>query len=86
MTASRWSAWALLICGVIASAAPSEADESRPSIALIVVDTLRADAVSSYGGPAGVTPAIDALAEAGLRYERAWAPSPWRVWKISLTA
>jgi arylsulfatase A-like enzyme len=50
-----------------------------PSILLVVLDTVRADAVSAYGAPTGVTPELDALAAAGLLYERAYAPSPWTV-------
>jgi len=42
-----------------------------------VIDTLRADAVSTYGAIDGTTPAFDALASGGLLYGRAYAPSPW---------
>jgi arylsulfatase A-like enzyme len=51
--------------------------DPRPSILLVVADTLRADAVSAYGGIEGTTPAFDALASGGLLYGRAYAPSPW---------
>lgn len=51
--------------------------DPRPSILLVVVDTLRADAVSAYGAIEGTTPAFDALASGGLLYGRAYAPSPW---------
>ena len=50
-----------------------------PSILLIVVDTLRADAVSAYGNGLGTTPTLDALAAQGQLYTRAYAPSPWTV-------
>jgi len=47
-------------------------------IVLISVDTLRADAVSVYRGGSGrSTPAIDALAADGVRFEHAYAPAPW---------
>jgi arylsulfatase A-like enzyme len=49
----------------------------RPSIALVVIDTLRADAVSAYGAREETTPNFDALAAAGRLYTRAYAPSPW---------
>ena len=49
----------------------------RPSVLLVVIDTLRADAVSAYGSVRGTTPHIDALAHEGLLYENAFAPSPW---------
>jgi arylsulfatase A-like enzyme len=48
-----------------------------PSILLVVLDTVRADAVTAFGGPPGVTPAFDALAAIGTRYTRAFAPSGW---------
>jgi len=50
-----------------------------PSILLVVIDTLRADAVSAYGNGLETTPAFDALAEEGRLYTRAYAPSPWTV-------
>jgi arylsulfatase A-like enzyme len=40
-----------------------------PNVLVIVIDTLRADHVSAYGGRA-LTPNIDALARAGLRFTR----------------
>jgi len=56
---------------------PAAAD-ARPSFLLVVIDTLRVDAVSAYGSePGTVTPALDALAREGLRYARAYAPAPW---------
>jgi arylsulfatase A-like enzyme len=67
----------LLLATALWLASPASAAESRPSIVLIVVDTLRRDAVSAYGEIAGTTPEMDALAKTGLRYERAYAPAPW---------
>lgn len=50
---------------------------SKPDILLYVVDTLRADQLGCYGGPAGVSPALDRLAEDGVVFERAVAQSSW---------
>ena len=61
----------------LAGGCSPEPGELRPSIVLVVVDTLRADAVSAYGAVEGTTPAFDALAAQGLLYGRAYAPSPW---------
>jgi arylsulfatase A-like enzyme len=75
----RW-AFALILAPALlggCSAERVEPVEPRPSILLVVVDTLRADAVSAYGAIEGTTPAFDALASAGLLYGRAYAPSPW---------
>ena len=55
--------------------APSEA---RPSVALLVIDTLRADHLGSYGhSDRPSSPTLDALAAAGVRFETARAPSGW---------
>src|SRR5207244_10962059 len=42
------------------------------SVLLITIDTLRADALSVYGGPAS-TPALDRLANEGVRFDFAHA-------------
>ncbi len=61
----------------LAGGCSPELGDVRPSILLVVMDTLRADAVSAYGAVADTTPAFDALAAQGLLYGRAYAPSPW---------
>jgi len=53
------------------------ADAARPNVILIVMDTLRRDALSCYGGRPGTTPNLDALAVRGTRFERAYAASNW---------
>jgi len=55
------------------------AKDPRPSVLLIVIDTLRADAVSAYGAVDGTTPNFDALAERGILYRNAFASAPWTV-------
>ena len=52
-------------------------EANRPSFLVIVIDTLRRDAVSAYGKETGTTPVIDGLAAEGLLYERATSSSPW---------
>ncbi|NRA38321.1 MAG: sulfatase-like hydrolase/transferase, partial [Planctomycetes bacterium] len=42
----------------------------------IYSDELRADSLSCYGGPAGLTPHLDRLAEQGVRYDQSWCSSP----------
>jgi len=51
--------------------------EDSPNVLLVVVDTLRADALSSYGAKAGTSPEFDRLAERSVVFEQAFAPSPW---------
>lgn len=63
--------------GLLVAGCSRPAPDERPAIVIAVVDTLRADAVSSYGAVAGTTPAIDALASRGLRYRHAYAPAGW---------
>jgi arylsulfatase A-like enzyme len=54
------------------------APDHRPSFLLFVLDTTRADAVSTHGNRAvPTTPALDALAARGLRYAHAYAQSHW---------
>jgi arylsulfatase A-like enzyme len=51
---------------------------SRPrhSLLLITLDTVRADALGAYGGPSGLTPNLDRLAQEGLVFERASSVAP----------
>ena len=53
------------------------ARRQRPlNVLLITIDTLRADHVGSYGYKAAQTPALDALAARGLRFDRALTVAP----------
>ena len=60
----------------IAAALLGAAAPSRPNVLLLSIDTLRADHVGAYGAPQGSTPALDALAGDGLRFENAISPVP----------
>jgi arylsulfatase A-like enzyme len=51
----------------------------KPSVILVSLDTLRADMVGIYGRKQARTPELDQLAESGVMYERAYAPSTWTV-------
>jgi arylsulfatase A-like enzyme/Flp pilus assembly protein TadD len=61
-------AWFLMARAAVADLRPSPGQ----NVLLITVDTLRADAMSSYGGPA-ITPALDRLAADGVRFTFAHA-------------
>jgi arylsulfatase A-like enzyme len=78
---SRCSARLILVVaaaqGVFGCDPDAPGIESRPSFLLVVIDTLRADAVSAYGEVTGTTPHLDALAADGLLYTHAFAPAPW---------
>jgi len=49
---------------------------SMPNVLLITLDTTRADRIGCYGYSRAGTPALDALARAGVRFERAYAQAP----------
>ena len=51
-------------------------DTQRPHVVLITVDTLRADHLSSYGYHLKTSPAMDQLAEEGVRFDRAYTAIP----------
>lgn len=46
-----------------------------PDLILVVVDSLRADAIGAYGAPQDATPNLDALAKDGIVFEQAVAAS-----------
>lgn len=48
----------------------------RPNILLLVADQLSQQAVGAYGHRPAATPRIDRLASQGVRFERAYSPSP----------
>jgi arylsulfatase A-like enzyme/Flp pilus assembly protein TadD len=58
----------------------SGAPPRKPDVILITLDTTRSDAVGAYGARTSTggstTPAIDAIAARGIRYDRAFAPTP----------
>lgn len=77
-----WTATVAIACGGLAGCGAPEPQSARagvesggapssPPILLITIDTLRWDALGSYGGAR--TPALDALARSGTRFARALA-------------
>jgi arylsulfatase A-like enzyme len=67
----------LLLCEPAVGWAEPASAPPQPSILLIVLDTVRADSVSSYGSVKGTTPTIDGLADDGIRYRTVFSASPW---------
>ncbi|MBW2274620.1 MAG: sulfatase [Deltaproteobacteria bacterium] len=77
-TPRQCSAAALLCLAVFGCAEQeSPAPASGRPIVLIVVDTLRADHLGSYGYPRPTSPAFDRWARGGALFERALATSSW---------
>jgi arylsulfatase A-like enzyme len=52
---------------------------AAPNVLLLVVDTLRADALGCYGATPSPSPALDRLAQGGMRFEDVVAHAPWTV-------
>src|SRR5216684_1903879 len=70
----------ILLSGLVAAAplgAESRAQKMpHPDVFLVTIDTLRADHVHCYGYEPIQTPALDSLAQDGIRFARAFTPSP----------
>lgn len=48
----------------------------QPNVLLITLDTTRADRLGCYGHSQALTPTLDALAKAGVRFDQAFATAP----------
>ena len=68
---------AFCLLSALISAPANAADAERELIFLILLDAVRADAVSSYGYDKPTTPVLDRLAENGVRYTRMYVNAPW---------
>jgi arylsulfatase A-like enzyme len=60
-----------------APVASTPADRHAPNVLLIVLDTVRADALEAYGGEPDVMPFLNGLARRGVVFEQAYATAPW---------
>jgi arylsulfatase A-like enzyme len=74
--------WAVLFLAVyggwrVLTRPPAGPPPRRPSVLLVVVDSLRADHLSCYGYARPTSPAIDAFAARSLRFARAYAQATW---------
>ena len=65
-------AWLAAGCGTEEGSAAAP-----PPVILISLDTVRADNLSAYGGPAGATPTLDAFAAGATRHATCIAAAPW---------
>jgi arylsulfatase A-like enzyme len=79
--ALRLAAVLAALAGVVALAAcrrgPPRPPSGPPNVVVLLGDTVRRDAVGCYGAGEHATPAIDALAAAGARFEQARAQASW---------
>lgn len=69
--------WLLFLALASLACGQAPATDGRPNLLLISIDSLRADHLGSYGYPRDTSPAIDALAASGVRFENAMAQAPW---------
>jgi arylsulfatase A-like enzyme len=87
---SRFALWmiaapALVVLGVlsygpvreISRRAALPAPQNSPNVLIIIVDTLRADHLSTYGYTRDTSPYLTHLAQQGVLFENAIAPSSW---------
>lgn len=72
---ARVARFGLGALGLTLACAAGPAAAGPPNLLLVVVDDLNCD-VSCYGHPSAKTPNLDALAAAGVRFERAYAQVP----------
>ena len=56
---------------------PTVATPEAPNVLLILIDTLRADGLHTYGNPRAVSPHLDALAARGTLFEHSYSPASW---------
>lgn len=64
-----------LLLAALASACGSSVPETQSNLLIVLLDTTRADHLGCYGGATGTSPAMDALAGRGTRFEEALAQS-----------
>ena len=72
-----------LVAAVLACGPQQDPRRAARHLILVTVDTLRADRLSSYGNPLGLTPHLDALAEEGIVFRHAFAPAPFTLASLS---
>ena len=66
-----------ILAGYSTACSWSESQGTPPNIVLVVIDTLRADHLDSYGYPHSTAPTLEAVARQGVLFERVIAPSSW---------
>ena len=70
-----WLAFCVVILAGCGSSEPTaQKYGGKPHIIVVSIDTIRADKISVYGGPEGLTPNIDAIADGGVQFAHAVAP------------
>jgi arylsulfatase A-like enzyme len=73
----RTRTFAASVAAAVAVWACWPAPVSAPSFILVLVDTLRADHLGSYGFDGEISPNLDRLADQSFVFTNAFAPAPW---------
>ena len=66
-----------IVAGECAALAQQPPASAKPNLVLVIVDTLRADAVGIYGNRLKPTPEIDRLGERGIVFDNVVAQASW---------
>lgn len=77
LTAAGYRAWLRDLPALNPPASDQTATAEQPNIVLITAGGIRADHLGAYGYDPEISPNIDALAQRGLRFERALAQASW---------
>jgi arylsulfatase A-like enzyme len=72
-----WISFAAAAAAGVYSLAAHTRAPRRPNVVVILVDTLRADHLPTYGYPRATAPFLSALATEGVVFEKAWSTSSW---------
>ncbi|MDG2308706.1 MAG: sulfatase [Candidatus Binatia bacterium] len=84
--ASGWLRWLALAVVVVSLGVlvftrdfdgPPATREGPPSIVLVLIDTLRADYLGTYGFEGDISPELDRVADESIVFESAFSQAPW---------
>lgn len=73
----RCSPWIAPLLCLASGCTPSAPDALPPNVVLLVLDTVRADHLSSYGYERNTTSHVDAFAAQATRYTECRSTGPW---------
>jgi len=77
MLSSASRALTIILAAASALACSPGGDVKRPNIVLTIIDTLRADKLSSYGYPSDTSPALTRLSEQGVQFDSVISQTSW---------
>src|SRR5262245_10383507 len=69
----------LAFAGLMVLAAACAREPERPNVVVVVIDTLRRDALGTYGDRDASTPHLDRVAAEGAVFDAARATAPWTI-------